>query len=369
MIVASETQSPARTAALETTTQVTALPPAIETDNLRKVYDRRIAVHGLTIRVEQGEVFGFLGPNGAGKTTTVKMLMGLVHPTAGTARLLGKPLGDRDAKRKVGFLPELFRFHDWLTGEEFLDFHGRLYRMSAAERRKRIPEVLELVGLAGRGGEKLRGYSKGMQQRAGLAQALLNNPQVVFLDEPTSALDPLGRMDVRDVIRRLRDQGTTVFLNSHLLSEVETVCDRVAIINHGQLAAVGPVLDLLDRAFAVELRLGAWNADIEAAISRTGRILELDHPTPRHSIATIEAADEERIAALVDRLVALGTPVYGVTPRRLSLEDVFLTIVGGQRLQQPALNPHQLERPSANGRTPDAVKSDLLTRTDSERER
>lgn len=302
---------------------------AVETLDLRKVYGRRVAVHGLTIRVERGEVFGFLGPNGAGKTTTVKMLMGLVHPTSGTARLLGRPLGDRQAKRKVGFLPELFRFHDWLTGEEFLDFHGRLYGMSAAERRRRIPEVLEVVGLAGRGGEKLRGYSKGMQQRAGLAQALLNDPQVVFLDEPTSALDPLGRLDVRDVIRRLRDNGTTVFLNSHLLSEVEAVCDRVAIINHGRLAAVGPVGELLRRPFAVELRLGAWNDAIDGALAASGNLVSIEHPQPARTVVTLEVVDEAAVAALVDNLVRLGVPIYGVTPHRQSLEEVFLAVVGG----------------------------------------
>jgi len=301
---------------------------AIETCELRKVYGRRVAVQGLSIEVEQGEIFGFLGPNGAGKTTTVKMLMGLVHPTSGQARLLGRPLGDRRAKRKIGFLPELFRFHDWLTGEEFLDLHGRLYGMSAAERKRRIPEALELVGLAGRGGEKLRGYSKGMQQRAGLAQALLNEPRIVFLDEPTSALDPIGRLDVRDVIRRLRDGGTTVFLNSHLLSEVEAVCDRVAIINHGRLAAVGPVADLLNQPFAVELRLGAWDAAIAAAVAAAGRLQHVEQSQADRAVVTLEVNDEAEVARLVDQLVALGVPVYGVTPHRQWLEEVFLTVVG-----------------------------------------
>jgi ABC-2 type transport system ATP-binding protein len=256
------------------------------------------------------------------------MLMGLVGPTSGSARLLGRPLGDRAAKRKIGFLPELFRFHDWLTGVEFLDLHGQFYGMPALERRRRIPEVLELVGLAGRGGDKLRTYSKGMQQRAGLGQALLNDPDLVFLDEPTSALDPIGRHEVRDVIRLLRAQGKTVFLNSHLLSEVETVCDRVAIINHGRLAAVGPVSELLRRELSVELRLGSWSPEIEAVVAESGQIARVE-PTPDgRTVALLAIADEAAIAQAVDRLVGAGVAVYGVTPHQPSLEEVFLEIVG-----------------------------------------
>jgi ABC-2 type transport system ATP-binding protein len=303
-------------------------PLAVETARLRKVYGAFVALAGLTIEVRQGEVFGFLGPNGAGKTTTVKLLMGLAHPTSGMARLLGRPLGDREAKRKIGFLPELFRFHDWLNCAEFLDLHGQLYRMPPAERRRRIPEVLELVGLAGREHDKLRQYSKGMQQRAGLAQALLNDPQIVFLDEPTSALDPIGRHEVREIIRRLRADGKTVFLNSHLLSEVETVCDRVAIVNHGQLAAVGPVSELLKHELLVELRLGAWNDAIAATLTQSGKLERLEPLPEDRTLAVIQVADETVVARIVDALVAAGVPVFGATPHRPSLEDVFLQIVG-----------------------------------------
>lgn len=191
-------------------------------------------MHGLDLTVQPGEVFGFLGPNGAGKTTTVKILLGLVAPTSGSSHLLGRPSGNAEARRRVGYLPENFRFHDWLTGYQLLDFHARLAGVEAAERRARIPRVLDMVGLGGRGNDRIRGYSKGMTQRIGLAQAIIHEPDLVLLDEPTSALDPVGRREVRDLIRSLRARGMTVFLNSHLLSEVEMVCDRVAIVEIGR---------------------------------------------------------------------------------------------------------------------------------------
>lgn len=222
----------------------------------------------------------------------------------------------------------MFRFHDWLNGEELLDFHGKLYGMSAAQRRRRIPEVLELVGLAHRSKEPLKSYSKGKQQRAGLAQALVNDPAIVFLDEPTSALDPLGRLDVRNIIRTLRDQGKTVFLNSHLLSEVETVCDRVAIINRGAVVTIGPVEELLRRELLIELRLGRWGEDIEAVLSRFGTIREV-RLGDGHPVVLLELRDEERVAVSIDALVAAGVRIYGAAPHRLSLEDLFVEAVEG----------------------------------------
>lgn len=300
---------------------------AVETRRLRKVFGGFVAVDDLTISVGEGEVFGFLGPNGAGKTTSVKMLMGLTRPTSGEARLLGRPLGDRAARSRIGFLPEMFRFHDWLTGEELLDLHARLYGMSAAERRRRVPEVLHLVGMYGRRGERLRSYSKGMQQRVGLAQALLPDPQLVILDEPTSALDPIGRLDVRTIIQTLRAEGCTVFLNSHLLSEVESVCDRVAIINRGRVAATGPMRDLLSRELLVELRLGRLDGDVEALIARHGAIRQVVRDPRRPATATVEVSDEEAVARLIDALVAAGVPVYGATPHHRSLEEVFFEVV------------------------------------------
>jgi ABC-2 type transport system ATP-binding protein len=216
----------------------------IETTSLRKQYGALTAVDGINLSVDAGEVFGFLGPNGAGKTTTVKMLLGLVAPSAGEARVLGCRPGDPAAMRRIGFLPEHFRFPPWLTAYNFLDTHGQLYGMSAAERRKRIPGLLERVGLGGRARSRLGEFSKGMQQRVGLAQALLNEPALIFLDEPTSGLDPVGRYEVREIIRELRQRGVTVFLNSHFLSEVEVTCDRVAIVKRGRLVRVGSLEEL-----------------------------------------------------------------------------------------------------------------------------
>ena len=297
--------------------------PAVETHELRKEYGAKVAVESLTLTVRQGEVFGFLGPNGAGKSTTMKMLMGLVFPTSGTMSLIGRPIGDVAVKRRVGFLPEQFRFYEWMQAGEFLDFHGQLYGMSAAVRRRRIPEVLELVGLEGEGRNRLKTFSKGMLQRIGLAQAVMNNPALVFLDEPTSALDPVGRREVRDVIGRFRSQGMTVFLNSHILSEVEQVCDRCAIIDHGRVVRLGTMRELLAEELTVDIMLdgiapGVWNAlspDM-TLIGTTERTL------------TLRVPDEERIPPLVDRLVAAGAKVYAVAPHRRTLEDVFMEAIG-----------------------------------------
>jgi ABC-2 type transport system ATP-binding protein len=303
--------------------------PAIELRGLRKVFRNHVAVDNLTLSVDYGEVFGFLGPNGAGKTTSIKMLMGLVYPTSGDARLLGYKLGDQIARRQIGYLPELFRFHEWLTGNEFLDLHGRLYGMTSSERRKRIPDVLALVDLSAYAHKKIGTYSKGMQQRIGLAQALLNDPRLVFLDEPTSALDPLGRRDVRAILSRLRGEGVTVFLNSHLLSEVELSSDRVAIIDHGRVAATGRVDDLLSRDLRVEFRLGSLPADLLPELDKLVSVEQV--VDGRHSIVTARAAGEEAIAAVVDLLARHNVPVYGVMPERRSLEDVFVDIVAPSR--------------------------------------
>lgn len=299
--------------------------PAINLIGLRKVFRDHVAVDNLTLSVDYGEVFGFLGPNGAGKTTSIKMLMGLVYPTSGQARLLGRNLGDREARRQIGYLPELFRFHEWLTGSEFLDLHGRLYGMPAAERRKRIPDVLALVDLTAYADKKIGTYSKGMQQRIGLAQSLINSPRLVFLDEPTSALDPLGRRDVRAILARLRGEGVTVFLNSHLLSEVEMSSDRVAIINQGRVAATGRVEDLLSRDLRVEFRLGALPSDLLEDLGKLVQVEQIEEG-PR-TVVTARATSEEAIAAAVDLLAHHQVPVFGVMPERRSLEDVFVDVV------------------------------------------
>ncbi|MGQ9674182.1 MAG: ABC transporter ATP-binding protein [Chloroflexota bacterium] len=296
-------------------------PLAVETINLRKVYGRKVAVEGLTLTVTCGEVFGFLGPNGAGKTTVVKILMGLVYPTAGTARLLGEPIGNVAAKRRIGFLPELFRFPDWLRADELLDFHGQLAGLERHERRRRIVEVLDLVGLSSRANDRLRTFSKGMLQRIGLAQAILADPDVVFLDEPTSALDPLGRREVRDIIRHLKQQGKTVFLNSHLLSEIELVCDRVAIIDRGHVVSEGSLQKLLERQ-EVEVRVEAPTEALFQALASRYQVLHRDG-----SLLTLRVENRDRIPEIADLVVRSGARLYGLSARRTSLEDLFAEVV------------------------------------------
>lgn len=303
----------------------------IETRNLRKEYRETVAVRDLSITVRQGEIYGFLGPNGAGKSTVVKMLTGLIRPSAGSAEILGKPLGNTEVRKDIGYLPELFRFHDWLTGREFLDMHGKLYGLNRNLRRERVPELLELVGLSGRGDQRLRTYSKGMQQRAGLAQALLSDPRLVFLDEPTSALDPIGRRDVRDIIRKLKARDITVFLNSHLLSEVEMVCDRVAIMNRGELIASGQVGDLLTGELLVELRVGNWQDEFLELIKKHGDLHQFETQSTETTFIQVVLADETGVANLVDELVQRKAKIYSVTPVRQGLEDYFVGLVEGER--------------------------------------
>jgi ABC-2 type transport system ATP-binding protein len=298
---------------------------AIDTHGLRKEFGAKVAVADLTLQVRPGEIFGFLGPNGAGKTTSVKMLLGLTSPTAGSATLLGHPLGYRQARAEMGYLPEHFRFHEWLKAGEFLDLHGRLYGLDASRRAKIIPELLELVGLEQRRETRLAAFSKGMLQRIGLAQALLNNPRLVFLDEPTSGLDPLGRRLVRDIIAGLREEGTTVFLNSHLLSEVELTCDHVAFIREGVIVRVASIAELEEENVEVVLRVGQPTDELLAGLSRYGNNARLDKANGRiHLTLAGEAAIPEILAWLVSQ----GQAVYELTPQRMSLEDRFLQIVG-----------------------------------------
>ncbi len=287
----------------------------------------------LTLAVAEGEVFGFLGPNGAGKTTTVKMLLGLAAPTAGEAYILGRPVGDPAVMGRVGFLPEQFRFPPWITAADFLDVHGRLYGMAAAERRTRIPALLERVGLADRAGSKLGEFSKGMLQRIGLAQALLNRPRLVFLDEPTSGLDPLGRREVRDLIRELRGEGVTVFLNSHFLSEVEVTCDRVAIIKAGRVVRQGALDELTRQATEIELRVAGLTPEVEAGLAQWGQVVEgggnRDWGLGIGDVARIVLAveDEAVTPAVAAYLIGAGVRIYALAPRRLSLEELFVRVM------------------------------------------
>jgi ABC-2 type transport system ATP-binding protein len=296
--------------------------PAIQTTHLQKAYGSKIALHDLDLAVQPGEVFGFLGPNGAGKTTTVKILLGLVRATSGEARIFGQPAGDPITRQRIGYLPENFRFHDWLTGSALLDFHGRLAGLSPAERRERIPHVLDQVGLSGRGNDRINSYSKGMAQRIGLAQAILHEPDLVLLDEPTSALDPVGRREVRDLIHSLRARGMTVFLNSHLLSEVEMVCDRVAIVDRGRVVRSGRLNDLIGGVPELRVTLDRIDAPVLELLRRHGEIVHVQDAT-----VTLGVVDLEVGPRVAEALVGSGYRLYGLVPSHQSLEEVFLSLV------------------------------------------
>ena len=298
--------------------------PAIEVTDLRKRYGPVEALAGLSMSVGRGEVFGFLGPNGAGKTTTVKLLLGLARPTSGSGKVLGAPLGDLRTRRKVGYLPELFRYQPWLTAREVLTLHGELMGLPRVRRRQAADDALQLVGLADRAGDLVGKFSKGMQQRLGLGAALLGEPALVILDEPTSALDPVGRVDVRGIVRAAADRGAAVFLNSHLLSEVEQVCDRIAIIDHGRVVASGELDAVLGQA-ETQVRLTGISAGDLPAIERFGP------PALDADLLTIRPMADEAVPDLVAQLVAMGARVHEVRSGRSSLEQRFLELVSRER--------------------------------------
>ena len=297
--------------------------PAIETNELRKEFGDNAAVKSLTLQIQQGEVFGFLGPNGAGKTTSIKMLVGLITPTSGRASLLGAPLGDRTTRARIGFLPEHFRFQDWLTAREFLTLHGQLFGMQRSRLTARVDELLERVGLDGFRDRHLSTFSKGMLQRIGLAQALLNQPALVFLDEPTSGLDPVGRILVRDIIRELRLQGTCVFLNSHLLSEIEVTCDRVAFISHGEVIRLLELASLNTGQINAVLRVKGVSPETISGLSTWGEQVHLEGDT-----LTLVIQNETALPEINRYLVEHGAAVYEISPKRISLEELFIETVG-----------------------------------------
>lgn len=298
---------------------------ALQINGLRKVFGDKVAVQNLTLEVEKGEVFGFLGPNGAGKTTSIKMLLGLTIPTSGGGNLLGAPLGDHQIRRQVGFLPEHFRFHDWLTATEFLTLHADLYHMPRSISTKRAAELLDLVGLTEHASRKLRTYSKGMLQRVGLAQALLNKPALVFLDEPTSGLDPVGRRLVRDIIRDLRQEGTTVFLNSHLLSEVEITCDRVAFIKNGEVVRTSRLNSLVEGEITLRARVQNLSRDVMAGLSHWDPNVRLDGEN-----LTLTLKNENDLPVVNEYLVGNQVSVFSFSPEQISLEDLFIQIIGSE---------------------------------------
>jgi ABC-2 type transport system ATP-binding protein len=298
--------------------------PAIEILGLEKVYkvgfwrkQPRRALHPLHLKVDDGEIFGFLGPNGAGKTTTLKMLMGLVFPTAGTARILGQDWTDPEVKAQIGFLPEQPYFYDYLTAHELLEYYGQLSGVPAKERKRRINEVLTRVGLTDVTGVQLRKFSKGMLQRAGIAQAILHVPKVVFFDEPMSGLDPLGRREVRDLMEQLKHEGKTVFFSTHILSDAEALCDRVAIIHNGELRGVGAVEDLTSGVQGkVEV---VWHGtQVPASMKALGADCYVSGDTVRAVIASTQQD------AAIDALRRERLRLIAITPLRTSLEAYFV---------------------------------------------
>jgi ABC-2 type transport system ATP-binding protein len=296
---------------------------AIETHGLTKIFGDVAAVDALTLTVARGEIFGFLGPNGAGKTTAIKMLLGLIQPTAGAGKLLDSPIGDHRARARVGFLPEHFRFHEWLTAREFLNFHSDLYRMPEERSRNRIPELLERVGLSDHSSKPLREFSKGMLQRIGLAQALLNNPELVFLDEPTSGLDPIGRVLVRDIIRELKQKGAAVFLNSHLLGEVEVTCDRVAFLKRGQVIRMSSLQALKEGHLIFEMKVRGLGPEVLLGLSRWSR-----NATMKEGLLYLSVEREELLPEIHRYLIGCNVDIYSCRAQQASLEDLFMEIIG-----------------------------------------
>src|SRR6202522_2608391 len=310
--------------------------PAIQIDGLTKDYvagfwrkTMRRSLDHLTLEVNEGEAFGFLGPNGAGKTTTLKLLMGLIFPTSGSAQVRGRPIADVGMHREIGYMPEQPYFYDYLTARELLDYFARFFGYSGAEREERIKKFLERVGLAGSADVQLRKFSKGMLQRVGIAQAILHDPQVVFLDEPMSGLDPVGRREVRDVILDLKKQGRTIFFSTHILSDAEMLCDRVAVLLEGKLRGVGSPGEI------VSMEVQGMEILFEVGKERT---LPANIAARAKNIGNryrIEVAEQE-LYAVLEQLRGCEGRILSVAPLRPSLEDYFFNLVGRQKSQVPA---------------------------------
>src|SRR5262245_33275495 len=302
--------------------------PVLELLDIHKSYRSHLSIRkywilrGLSLSIREGEIFGAIGTNGAGKTTTIKLALGLIFPDAGVVRLFGEEISRVALRCRVGFLPENPYFYDYLTGEEFLDFHARLFGLAAAARRRRVRDLLERVGLANRGDRQLRVYSKGMLQRIGLAQALINDPEFVVLDEPMSGLDPIGRREVRDIILDLKARGRTVFFSTHILSDTEMICDRVGMIVRGTLKAIGPVEDLVRAEtpfWEVTLR---WDAG--QALPDIGRVV-----SRREDRILVRVETQADLHRLVSTVTARDGRLVSVSPARHSLEDLLLREVRG----------------------------------------
>jgi len=305
---------------------------AIATTQLSKDYGDGRGCRDVTLTIREGEAFGFLGPNGAGKSTIVKMLTGLIKPTSGKAQIFGHASGTIEARRRLGYLPELFRYPDWLTGEEVLAFHAKLCELDRTAAKRRIYQLLDEVGIGSRGRDRLKGYSKGMQQRLGLACALLGNPEIVFLDEPASALDPVGRHEVRELLARLRSQGKTIFLNSHLLEDVEQLCDTVALLNNGQVLVEGKVTEVLRSHSNWRLRVCGYTPLAPERIRQMlgVRVDVSGHPAGDDSVwLEMELDDDEQIGLVNYILIELGLTIYEVGRIKSRLDEWFLQAVSG----------------------------------------
>lgn len=299
----------------------------IEIENLSKDYETGFwrkkkvrALEDLTLSVQSGQIFGFLGGNGAGKTTTIKILMNLLYPSSGSARILGRDISDIKMHRSIGYCPENPYFYDYLTARELMNYFGELFGLDAAKRKNRTEDLLNKVGLAEKDWNKqLRKFSKGMLQRVGLAQSLINDPEIVFLDEPMSGLDPMGRREIRDLIAGLRENGTTVFMSTHILSDVEALCDEVAILRGGKLAAVGKLHDLLaSGGEAISFEVNATGLSVQALGNIVGRV------TQKAGGLSIEVNSENEIDAAIQSIRAAGGKLLSVQPIKQSLEELFV---------------------------------------------
>jgi ABC-2 type transport system ATP-binding protein len=308
---------------------------AIETENLTKEYPfgflhlkKKTSLEGLNMQVEMGEVFGFIGPNGAGKSTTIKLLMGLIFPTAGSARILDKPISDIEMHMDIGYLPEQPYFYDYLTAAEVLDYFARFHNLTATDRKERVQRMLKKVGLETAGKIQLRKYSKGMLQRVGLAQAILHDPKLVVLDEPMSGLDPLGRREVRDIILELKANGKTVMFSTHILSDAEMLCDRVGVIVGGKLRGVGApgqIVDMKTQGMEILFELkGAGQAPLLAKATRTGDRYRL------------QVAEDELYGA-IEQLRGVGAQIISVAQVKATLEEFFMNLVAADRAQASAI--------------------------------
>ena len=308
---------------------------AIETENLSKEFPsgflhlkKKTSLEGLNMQVENGEVFGFIGPNGAGKSTTIKLLMGLIFPTAGTARILGKPVSDTAMHRDVGYLPEQPYFYDYLTAAEVLDYFARIHDLKAGDRQERVQKMLKKVGLETAGKIQLRKYSKGMLQRVGVAQAILHDPKLVILDEPMSGLDPLGRREVRDIILELKREGKTVMFSTHILSDAEMLCDRIGVIVGGKLRGVGAPGQIVDiKARGMEILF-------EMKGSSSARLLRIAVQTGDRYRLHVE---ENELYPAIEQLRGAGARILSVSQVKETLEDFFMHLVATDRAQAAAV--------------------------------